>query len=110
AAYSTTSLGGRVASGGVEPDSRNGCYGILVGTAASVRLDVGGSDHLGPLFGFLSDELAEVGGRARDDRAAQIGKPRFEFGIGKARIDLFVEPIDDLEWRILGSPNAIQNT
>jgi hypothetical protein len=31
---------------------------------ASFRLDVGGSDHLGPLLGFVGDELAEVGGRA----------------------------------------------
>jgi hypothetical protein len=27
----------------------------------SLRLDVGGPDHLGPLFGVVGDELAEVG-------------------------------------------------
>ena len=44
--------------------------------AVSLRLDAGELDHLAPLLGFLGDQLAEVGGRARKHRAAKIGKPR----------------------------------
>src|SRR5262249_29703703 len=38
--------------------------------------DVGCPDHLAPLLGFLCDQLAEVGGRARERCAAQIGEAR----------------------------------
>ena len=31
-----------------------------------LRLDVGRPDHLAPLLGVVGDELAEVGGRARE--------------------------------------------
>jgi hypothetical protein len=41
--------------------SPNGCYGIWIGTAASVWLDARELDHLGPLLGFGGDELGEVG-------------------------------------------------
>ena len=44
-------------------------YGIF-GTAALVRLDTGELDHLGPLLGFVGDQLAKVGGRARKHRTA----------------------------------------
>jgi hypothetical protein len=39
-------------------------------------------DHLAPFFGFVCDELSEVGGRARQQRAAQIGKPRPMISMG----------------------------
>src|SRR5438105_1460154 len=32
--------------------------------SASLRLDVGGSDHLGPFFGVFADEFTEAGGGA----------------------------------------------
>jgi hypothetical protein len=32
--------------------------------SASVRLDAGELDHLGPFLRFVGDELSEVGGRA----------------------------------------------
>ena len=35
-----------------------------VGTAASVRLDVEGLDHLAPLLRFVGDEFPEIGRRA----------------------------------------------
>jgi hypothetical protein len=44
--------------------------------AGSLRLDVGRADHFGPLFGFVGDELAEVGGRAWKHRAPKLGEPR----------------------------------
>jgi hypothetical protein len=52
--------------------------------AASLRLDVRRPDHLGPLFGFVGDELAEVGGRAGQHGATEIGKPMFDFGVSEA--------------------------
>jgi hypothetical protein len=34
-----------------------------------LRLDVGGPDHLGPLLGISDDELAELGGPAKETSA-----------------------------------------
>jgi len=59
--------------------------------AVSLRLDAGELDHLSPLLGFFSDQLAEVGRRTRKHRAAEIGKPRLRRGIGESRIDLLIE-------------------
>src|SRR5215831_8173197 len=56
----------------------------LGGIAGSLRLDAGEFDHLGPFLGFVGDELAEVGRRERNRRAAQVVKPRPDLGIGKA--------------------------
>jgi hypothetical protein len=39
-------------------------------------------DHLAPLFGFLGDELTEIGWRARHHWRAQLGKPRLELRVG----------------------------
>ena len=53
-----------------------------------LRLDVGRSDHLAPLLGFVGNKLAEIGGRTCEHCCAEIGEPRLKVGIGKARIDL----------------------
>ena len=50
--------------------------------AASVCLDVGRQNHLGPFLGLVGDEFAEISRRACKHRAAQIGKPCFEFYAG----------------------------
>src|SRR5262245_1349136 len=50
--------------------SRNGSYGMSVRIAGSLRLDAGRLDHLGPFLGFVGNELAKIGGRARERRAA----------------------------------------
>src|SRR5262249_61948657 len=42
--------------------------------SASLRLDVEGPDDLAPLFAVVSDELAEIGGRANERRAAELGE------------------------------------
>jgi hypothetical protein len=55
------------------------------------RLDIGSSDHLAPLLGVVGDQSAEVGGRARKRRAAEVSEPRFHVGIGEASVDLRVE-------------------
>src|SRR5262245_50380406 len=85
-------LGARSRASAISP---NGGYGILAPTAASVRLDVGGPDHLAPLLGFVGDELAEFGGRHRHRHAAQIGEPRLDRGIGEAGVNCLVELVDD---------------
>src|SRR6516225_5153107 len=73
---------------------------------ASVRLDVEGPDHLAPLLGFVSDELCEVGGRARQ-RLAEVSQTDLHLGVGEGRIDLLVELLDDLGWRVPGNADAI---
>jgi hypothetical protein len=75
-------------------------YGIWIGTAASVRLDVGRADHLAPLIGLFGDELAELGGRARKQYAAHFSEPRLDLGISKARVDCVVEFLDDFGRRV----------
>src|SRR6516225_3268554 len=63
---------------------------------ASVRLDACEPHHLGPLLGFLGDQLAEVSGRTRKYRAAEVSEPRFHVGIGEAGVDLLVYFLDYL--------------
>ena len=61
------------------------------GSRGSLGLDAGRPHHLGPFFGFLDDELSEIGGRARKHDAAQVGKPCLYLGIGEPRVNLLVE-------------------
>src|SRR5262249_55950820 len=56
-------------------------------SCGSLGFNVGGADHFAPLLGLICDELAEVGGRTDERRAAQICEPRLDRGIGEARID-----------------------
>jgi hypothetical protein len=55
-------------------------------TIVSLGLYVGFPDHLAPLLGFLGDELAEVGGRERKHRTAQIDQSRLYRRIGEAAL------------------------
>src|SRR5262249_41819813 len=71
-----------------------------------IRLDVCRADHLAPLLDTFGDELAEIGRRPRQHRASEIGKSRLDLGIGKGRIDFFVEPIDDFGRRVPGRANT----
>src|SRR6478609_9632054 len=66
-----------------------------------LRLDIGGANYLGPLFGFVGDQTPEFGGRAANSNATYIGEPRHHLGIGEACVDLFVDLVDDLVWRCL---------
>src|SRR5262245_3563188 len=77
--------------------SRNETYGISLRPAAILlRLDVGGSDHLAPLLGFLSDELAEFGRRTRYPSDSEIVEPRLDLRIVERTLDFAVEPADKL--------------
>ena len=69
--------------------------------SASVRLDVEGPDDLAPLFAVVSDELAEIGGRANERRAAELGEPRLDFGIGEAGVNGLIELVNNLRRRVL---------
>ena len=59
-------IGGRLKAGHQRPairgTKRYGKSSRSSAEASSLRLDVGCPDHLGPLFGFLCDKLAKVGG------------------------------------------------
>jgi hypothetical protein len=56
----------------------------------SLGLDVSRADYLRPFLGFIADELAEIGWRAREHHATNVGEPRLHSGIAKGSIDLFV--------------------
>src|SRR5262245_21092190 len=87
--------------------SRNGRYG----TRDRLHwLDVGRHNHLAPFLDFVGDEFTEISGRASKHRAAQIGKPCFEFWICNADIDFLVQSFDELCGRALRSTNAVPCT
>jgi hypothetical protein len=49
-------------------------------------LDAGELDHLGPLLGFLDQELSEIGGRPQMQHCETwLGKARFDRGVGDGR-------------------------
>src|SRR4029077_1297620 len=86
---------------------------ILMEISADARgsispgVDVDRPDHFAPLLGFVGDELAEVGRGQRKHSAAQVGDPSLHLGIGKARVDLLVELVDDLGGRALWRTHAV---
>src|SRR4029453_19676239 len=59
-------------------------------------------DHLGPFLGFVGNELAKIGGRARKRRAAQVSETGLYFWIGETDVDLPIELVDDFSGRVLG--------
>src|SRR5262249_43654513 len=76
-------------------------------TAGSICLCACDFHPLGPLLGFVGDEPAEVGGRARNHDCTEVGEPCLYFGIRESRIDLLVELVDDLGGCVLGNADAI---
>src|SRR4029453_16431394 len=73
----------------------------------SLRLDIGSPDHLGPLLGFVGDELAEIDRRTLKDRCSQGGKSRLDLGISEGGIDFLVELVNDLGRRVLGNADPL---
>src|SRR5262245_21280183 len=59
-------------------------------------LDVGEPYDLAPFIGFISDELAEIGRRARERLATDVGKSRSHPRVGESCIYLPVELVDDV--------------
>src|ERR1700730_3043699 len=79
----------------------------LVAVTGSLRLDVRKLHHLAPLLSFVGDELAEVRGRARERRNAQVSRSRLRPRIGEGGVYLFVEFVDDLGGRVPGCAEAV---
>jgi hypothetical protein len=67
-----------------------------------LRLDVCRQDYLAPFFGFVSDELCEIGRRAGEHGAAHVGQSRLDLGISKGGVDLLVELGDGFPGGVLG--------
>src|ERR1700681_2507347 len=94
------------------PNFHNGSYGMRFVHSIFGSFNFGARelDHLAPLVGVIDDEFAKIGGRAGKRCAADFGKPRPELGIGKHRVDLFVELVDDFAgrrpWRAKAVPLA----
>src|SRR5205807_9262639 len=94
-------------SSGVAAPVRPFAQSPCLRSSISLRLHVGRPDNLGPFLSYLHAELAEFGGREDEHLAAYFGKPGLELGIGKSRVDLSVERIDDLHGRVLRRAHAI---
>src|SRR5262245_35089305 len=75
------------------------------GAVGLFRLDTSKFDHLGPLLGVVGNKLPEIGGRARKDRAL-LDEACPDARIGKTRVDLPIELVDDLGGRVLGRTYA----
>src|SRR5262245_15258045 len=75
--------------------------------AASLRLDAGEFDHLGPLFGFVGNQLAEVSRRSRQRHAAEVSETGLHLRVVESRVDLLVELLDDLGRRVPRNADAI---
>src|SRR5262249_42062084 len=76
----------------------------------SLGLEAGELHHLGPFFGFVGDEVAEVGGRARESRAAQVGNQRRDLGVSEGSVYLLVQLVDDFGGSVPGSTEAAPET
>ena len=63
--------------------------------AASLRLDAGELDHLGPLFGLFHNKLFELGRRHGHRCNTKVGKPPRDTRIGEPGI---YHPIEPLDW------------
>ena len=57
---------------------------------ALLRLDIGEFNYFGPFLGLVCNELAKVGGSARQSHAAEFDKPRLELRIGEAGVYFFI--------------------
>src|SRR5712691_12883262 len=88
-------------------NERMRCSNATETRPGSLRLDARELDHLGPLLRVVGNELSEIGRRARDNLAAQVDEPGLDPRIGQARVDLVVEPVDDLGRRIARRADAV---
>jgi hypothetical protein len=89
-------------------------YGVWADSLVGVLyvlfwLYVRGSHHFSPLLSIAYEQSFKFGGRALERDATELTKPRVEGGIGKARINLFVEQFHDLGWRLSARRNAEPN-
>src|ERR1044071_1931741 len=76
----------------------------------SIRLGARKLHYLPPFFGFRCDERSEFGGCACERGGAETGKLSLYLRVCKARVDLAVEPRDDVGWRVARCPDAVPLT
>jgi hypothetical protein len=105
----TTVIGAHSITSSAQPSirdfARNGVYG-MPRACKLLRFDARKLDHPGPFLSFIGNKLAEVRGRTRKRRAAQIGKPRLDLGFDKTSINFLVESVDYLSGCLPGRGNA----
>jgi hypothetical protein len=70
------------------------------GASRLLRLYAGKFDHLGPLFGFVGDELTKISRRTCHLDPSLIFKLLLQFWIGEPGIDRLVEGVDDVGGRV----------
>src|SRR3954452_12732192 len=85
-------------------------FPISSAETSSLRLDVGGPDHLAPFLGFFGDQLAELNRRSRQRRAAEVSETGLHLRVVESRVDLLVELVDDLGPRGLRYAEAVPIT
>jgi hypothetical protein len=51
---------------------RDACYGMSARRARTIRLDLGGPDHLAPFLGFRADEVPAAPARLRSEKPLAI--------------------------------------
>src|SRR5713226_3727395 len=78
-----------------------------VRVSASLRLDAGELDYLGPFLDFVHNEPTKFGGRHRHWNGAQIRKLCLHLGVGEPRVDLLVELFNDLVRRVPGGADPL---
>ena len=88
----------------VDPKQTSRCR--VLRFCALLGFDVRGPDHLGPLFGFLSEQLSEIGRRTAKHRSIQFCKFSLERGIDERGVDLFVKAVDDFGRSVFGHTDA----
>ena len=79
------------------------------GTLLEYRPDSGsaeGPDDVAPLLGFVGDQLSKLSRRSRQ-RHAEVSETDLHLGVGEGGVDLLVELLDDLGWRVPGNADAI---
>src|SRR5258707_12906473 len=88
--------------------SRNGIYVTAACKRSGLlRLDIGRADDLAPFLGVFGDDLGEIGRRAGQCGAADVGESRFDFWLGEAGVDPLVEPVDYLGRRVPVRADAV---
>src|SRR5579862_2506177 len=65
-----------------------------------LRLHPRRSDDLGPLLGFVGNQLCEFRGEATEGGGTECRKACLHLGIGKGRINLPIELLDDFFGRV----------
>src|SRR5262245_55120367 len=75
---------------------------------SSLRLDVGGPDHLAPFLGFLGDQLAELDRRSRQRRAAEVSETGLHLRVVESRVDLVLSLLTISADVAFGAPRPYQ--